>query len=280
MGAALALGGLTPETVLRGLVFLVGSLCLVAHVFVLNDWAGIQGDLRDPLRRDRTFVARGGTRAGMGALALVLVLPCVLAFTWLGWQSLVLATAILGVSALYSAPGLHMKGRPVLGSLLHLGGGTLHFLLGHAAFAPVTAAGVATGLFFGLTFAAGHLMHETRGHEGDLFNGIRTNAVVFGKAWTFFASCLLFTAAYALLGALVHAGQLPSLLWLALAFFPVHLFATCRALYARLDMASLLRLQACYRLLYALTGLLMLVGAAQGWTSHWPWPMIDTTHHA
>jgi 4-hydroxybenzoate polyprenyltransferase len=29
-------------------VFAVGSCCLVAHVYVLNDWAGIHGDLRDP----------------------------------------------------------------------------------------------------------------------------------------------------------------------------------------------------------------------------------------
>src|SRR5690606_29456391 len=135
---------------------------------------GIEGDLRDPQRVQRTFAARGVSRSAVGVLAAVLLGLTLLLFALLGSTSLLLAIAILALSTLYSAPAIHMKGRPILGSLLHLLGGTLHFLLGYATFAEIDGGSVVTGCFFGLIFAAGHLMHETRGYEGDRINGIRT----------------------------------------------------------------------------------------------------------
>ena len=74
------------------------------------------------------------------------------------------------------------------------------------------ARGLVISLFFGLVFAGGHLNQEVRDYEGDLLNGIRTSAVVFGCRRTFLASLLTFTAAYAILGDLAALGILPRLL--------------------------------------------------------------------
>lgn len=260
IGAILALGALTFHDCIRAAIFGAGSLCLVGHVFVMNDWAGIEGDLRDPHRATRTFAAQGVSRAAVGVLAVVLLGMTLLFFSLLGPASLALAIAILGLSTLYSAPSIHMKGRPILGSILHLVGGTLHFLLGYATFSAVDARGIVIGCFFGLIFAAGHLMHETRGYEGDRLNGIRTNAVAFGRARSFVAGMIFFTAAYALLIALALFGLLPRILVFTAVLYPVHLHASVRAVRAGLSFESLLEYQKCYRLLYGLIGA-MLVGS-------------------
>jgi 4-hydroxybenzoate polyprenyltransferase len=164
-----------------------------------------------------------------------------------------------------------MKGLPVLNSVLHLAGGTLHFLLGYATFAAVDERGIAIGCFFALVFAAGHLTHEVRDCEGDLLNGTRTNAVVFGRTQSFVAGLILFTATYALLVTLAACGAVPRVLVLAAALYPVHLLASLRAMGAGLSFVSLRRLQTCYRLLYAVIGIMMVLSvwlakpASIGW---------------
>jgi len=101
-------------------------------------------------------------------------------------------------------------------------------------------------------------MHEVRGLDGDQFNGIRTNAVAFGKARSFVAGVALFTVAYALLVSLAAFGVVPRVLVLAGVLFPLHLGASLRAWRAGLDFQSLCRLQRLYRLLYAVIGIAML----------------------
>ncbi|MES2817577.1 MAG: UbiA family prenyltransferase [Pseudomonadota bacterium] len=267
IGAILALGTLTFNDCIRAAVFGAGSLCLVGHVFVMNDWAGIEGDLRDPHRATRTFASKGVSRAAVGILAAALLVITLLLFALLGPVSLTLAIAILGLSTLYSAPSIHMKGRPILGSSLHLVGGTLHFLLGYATFSAVDARSILIGCFFGLIFAAGHLMHETRGYEGDRLNGIRTNAVAFGKRHSFVAGIVLFTAAYALLIALALFGLLPRMLVSTALLYPVHLHASLRAVRAGLSFESLLEYQRCYRLLYGLIGTMLVGSILIDWVS-------------
>jgi 4-hydroxybenzoate polyprenyltransferase len=60
-------------------------------------------------------------------------------------------------------------------------GGLFHFLLGYVVFMPIDERGVQIGLFFALTFTAGHLNHEVRDFELDSRNNAGTNAVAFGK---------------------------------------------------------------------------------------------------
>jgi 4-hydroxybenzoate polyprenyltransferase len=150
-----------------------------------------------------------------------------------------------------------MKGQPVFGSMLHFVGGTLHFMLGYAAFSALDARSIAIGCFFGLVFAAGHLSHETRGWEGDRLNGIRTNAVAFGKLPSFLASLTLFTAAYALLVLLALYGVVARMLALAVVLYLVQLYLSLQAIRAGLSRGSLQQAQWCYRLLYAVVGVAM-----------------------
>jgi 4-hydroxybenzoate polyprenyltransferase len=152
-----------------------------------------------------------------------------------------------------------MKGLPLVNSLLHFVGGALHFLLGYATFTAIDARGVAIGCFFALVFTAGHLTHEARDCEGDLHNVIRTNAVAFGRTQSFFAGLAVFTVAYALLVALAASGVIPRVLTLAAVLYPVHFFASLRAMRAGLSYESLSRLQRCYRALFAVIGVMMVV---------------------
>jgi 4-hydroxybenzoate polyprenyltransferase len=181
IGASLSVGVLSTGHVLAIALVVAGNVCLVAHIFLFNDWSGIDGDLRDPNRAARTFSAKGASRTEVGYLAISLLAASLLLFGLIGWTSLFLALAIAGLGGLYSAPAFHWKGKPLLSSMLHFGGGALHFLLGYTTFAAVDARGLAISCFFGLVFTAGHFTHEARDREGDLLNGIRTNAVAFGK---------------------------------------------------------------------------------------------------
>ena len=265
IGAALAIGTLSVTHLVTAAVMVAGNLCLVAHVFVLNDWSGIDGDLKDPDRAGRTFVAKGLTRTDVGLLAGVLLAVSLLLFVLIDTRVLLFALVIVGLSILYSFPGLHLKGAPLFNSALHFVGGCVHFLLGYSTFAAIDARGLFVSCFFGLVFTAGHFTHETRDHAVDLENGIRTNAVAFGKRQSFVAGLVLFVLAYGLLAALAVLGYVPFALVLAAACIPVHLLLSYRAMLAGLTTASLLRLQLCYRALFAIIGIAMIVTAALSW---------------
>jgi 4-hydroxybenzoate polyprenyltransferase len=259
IGACFTLGPWTGRNVLALAIFAVGSCCLVAHVYAFNDWSGIHGDLRDPHRAARTFPTKGVSRTELGFVATALLTVSLLLFALVNTVTVVLALAIASLSALYSAPFFHMKGVPLFNSLLHFVGGILHFLLGYAAFAAIDARGIAVGCFFALVFTAGHLTHEARDCEGDLLSGVRTNAVAFGRTRGFFAGLVLFTAAYVLLVALAAYGAVPRALLLAALLYPVHLVASVRAMRAGLNFESLSQLQRCYRVLYAVIGVMIVV---------------------
>src|SRR5262245_17523615 len=68
IGASFSLGAWTAGSFLVLAIFAVASCCLVAHVYVLNDWSGIHADLRDPNRAARTFSAKGVSRTELGFL--------------------------------------------------------------------------------------------------------------------------------------------------------------------------------------------------------------------
>lgn len=258
LGAAFAMGRPDSGRVVPLLVFAAASVLLVAHVFVFNDWAGIDGDLNDANRVAGVFAAKGISRDEIRRLWIALLALSLLLFGLLGARPLAIASAIALLSFLYSLPARSAKGVPVLGSAVHLAGGSLHFLLGYALFATVDARALALSLFFGLVFAAGHLNQEVRDFDSDGPNGIRTNAVTFGKTATFFAGLLAFTFAYALLGALAVAGVIPRWLGCLALLYPLHVYWSSRAVAAGLGFQSICRLQARYRVLFAVIGLGML----------------------
>jgi 4-hydroxybenzoate polyprenyltransferase len=261
IGAIFAMRAPRLDDVLVLAAIAAGNIFLVAHVFALNDWSGFHGDLRDPNRTERLFLTNSVSRAQLGWLSTLLLALSLLLFGLLGRTTIVLSLTIAGLSALYSAPVLHLKGVPLFNSLLHFVGGILHFLLGYAAFAPIDGRGLAIGCFFALGFTAGHLTNEVRDCEADLLNRIRTNAVAFGKEQAFFAGLILFTATYVLLVALAACAIVPRLLVLTGALYPLQLLASLRALRAGLNFESLRELQQSYRLLFGLVGIMMIITA-------------------
>lgn len=262
IGAVFSIGALSASHALTVATMIAGNFCLMAHVFVLNDWSGIDGDLRDPDRANRTFAAKGLTRTEVGYLAGSLLAISLLLFGLINIRALVAAMAIAGLSALYSSPTLHLKGAPLFNSALHFFGGCAHFLLGYAAFGAIDAQGLVVSCFFGLVFTAGHFTHEARDYDVDLLNGIRTNAVAFGKTRSFVAGLVLFISAYAFVAALAALGFVPHVLVFAAVFIPVHLWASRRAMRAGLTADNLRRLQRCYRALFAIIGIVMILMVA------------------
>jgi 4-hydroxybenzoate polyprenyltransferase len=261
LGAVFSMGHLTAEKAVEMALLAAGNTCLVAHVFVLNDWSEMNADLRDPNRMSEVFTNQGIGRAWIGSLWMILLALSLMLVIPLGLRTLIIALAIAGLSALYSAPGVHIKGIPIANSALHFAGGLLHFLLGYSVFSVVDGRGLTLGCFFALTFVAGHLIHETRDSAGDLINGIRTNAVTFGKPWSFAAGVALFMIADVLLVALAASNTVPRALFLIAAFCPLHLFWSFQAWRAGLTFEDIRRLQVRYRALYAVIGLMMVLAA-------------------
>ncbi|HVG10627.1 MAG TPA: UbiA family prenyltransferase [Thermoanaerobaculia bacterium] len=240
-------------------ILAAANVLLVAHIFMLNDWSGLTTDLADPNKAAGVFTARGVGRKEIGGLTALLLALSLLLFSLLGPGTLCLALAIAALSALYSLPRFNWKGRPLFNSAAHLAGGVLHFLLGYSLGNAVDRRGLATATFFALIFAAGHLTQEIRDHQGDILNSIRTNAVAFGQRRTFAASLVLFTLAHALLLLLALQGTLPRPLAALVVLYPIHLCWSLKALAEGLTYASIRRLQARYRALYAIVGLAMVI---------------------
>jgi 4-hydroxybenzoate polyprenyltransferase len=268
LGAVFAMGQATVARVGGLLVLALANLLLVAHIFVINDWAGVDADLNDSNKRADVFAARGLSRRGIRRLWVGLLAASLGLFVLLGPRPLLFAVAIFILSALYSRPRSPLKGVPILSSMLHLGGGMLHFLLGVSLFGEVDWPAIGFAVFCGLTFAAGHLNQEVRDFAGDRDNRITTNAVAFGKRRTFVAGLALFTAAYAQLLVLAEIGVIPR--WLAFlgCLFPLHVYWSWRAWAEDLSFEGICRLQARYRVLFAVVGATilssLLVSATRG----------------
>lgn len=254
MGVAFTLGEVKPELISSLGLFALASFLLVAHIFCFNDWAGIASDLQDPNKAKEVFLTKGITRREVGALSLFLGLFSLALFSLLPFRTLLLAVGILLLGLFYS---FYAKGIPVVSSGVHLIGGVLHFLLGYSLFGGIGSRGVLIGLYFALTFVAGHLNQEVRDYEGDRLNGILTNGVRFGKRKTFLAGFLLFTIAYGHLVFLAHSGLVPPQLRYLIGLYPVHVVLSWRTFRAGLTFQSISRFQASYRVLYALIGLSM-----------------------
>ncbi len=255
------LGGLHIEQrdMIRLGLLLLGSLALTAHIFVFNDWAGHSSDIRDPRRATHVFARQGISRRQVARVAIALLIFANVAFAAVGRPAILLGAAITVLSLLYSCSTSFGKSAPIVASLNHLLGGALHFLLGYSLCHALDASGLAISLFFGLVFAGGHLNQEVRDYEGDLLNGIRTSAVVFGCRRTFLASLCTFTAAYALLAGLAALGILPGLLLWSVILWPLHVVWSLRALRRGLGFETALWMQRRYRLLFAIIGLAMLI---------------------
>ena len=251
MGMVFSIGTITTGKFETIPLFLAASVLLVAHIFTLNDWADVAHGLKapDPRVPPRLLLS----------FSLSLLIASFLVFALLGSRVVIVAVIIAALGFFYSHPWLNAKGTPIASSLPHLVGGIFHFLLGYAVFMPIDQRGVFIAVFFALTFAAGHLNHEVRDFELDQKNNARTNAVAFGKRATFIAGLIVFSCAYLCLFLLGWFRFIPRpLSFLAILFYPLHLYWSVRALRSQLQPELVDRFQTQYRSLYALIGISML----------------------
>ena len=259
-GALFSIGSVTGNKAAALALLLAASCCLVAHVFALNDWSEAEGDLREPSRAAGIFVAkRDVRRTEMGHLCAALMVLGLLPLLPFGIRTVSIGLQIVILSVLYSAPGLHFKGVPVLNSAIHLAGGLLHFLLAYSLFRPIDARGLAIGAFFALIFAAGHLTHEARDWDSDHRNAINTNAVRFGRRRSFGAGVALFAIADGLLLILALNATVPRPLAAVAVLYFLQLIWSVQTLRAGLTFTSIRRMQLRYRILYAALGALMIM---------------------
>jgi len=259
LGAAFAMRSPEMQDLAPLAILIAANVVLMAHVFMLNDWAGLTADLADPNKAASVFTARGVGSREMAAVTTGLLVLSLLLFSRLGPITFGLSLAIAILSALYSLPRFNWKGRPLLNSAAHLIGGVLHFLLGYSLHDAIDRRGLAIAAFFALIFAAGHLTQEIRDYAGDAANAIRTNAVIFGPRRTFAASVILFALAHALLLLLTLEGALPRALAAVVVLFAIQLHLSLETLKEGLTYANVSRLQSRYRVLYAVVGVAMVV---------------------
>jgi 4-hydroxybenzoate polyprenyltransferase len=255
LGALFALGELGELDWLRVCLFVFGSICLVAFVFLFNDWADIRLDRDAPDKAGEVFVGRGVTPRQMLAFSLLLGLLGLTAFGLLSRVSLALAAGVVAAGILYSWPSGGAKGVPIVSSLAHLVGQCLQFLLGYSLLAEIDIRGLQLGGFFALVFVGGHLNQEVRDFETDRASGVRTNAVTFGQRAVFFSSLALFTAAFAYLAWLAVRGIVARETAYLVALYPIYAFACWRAYTAGLGYTSATRLRLIYRLVFAAIGI-------------------------
>src|SRR5574340_992886 len=81
LGGVFSMGRLTGERVEDLAIFAAGSFCLSAHVFALNDWAGMGADLRDTNRTSSVFMNNGIGHTGMRSLWMALLALSLLLFS-------------------------------------------------------------------------------------------------------------------------------------------------------------------------------------------------------
>lgn len=260
LGVVFSIDAITATQLLAAAIFGAGSFLLVTHIFTFNDWAdSVQagsgsGPMRSPAEHPNIRPQQ------LLLLSLSTLVASLLLFLFLSPRLFFLAAAIAALGIFYSHPLLSAKSMPIVSTLLHLVGGLLHFLLGYALFSAIDLRGILIGLFFGLTFAAGHPVQEARDLVEDRHVGAKTNAVVFGQLPSFVASLILFTAQYLYLFWLAWSGLVPRFLTaFPIILYPVQIWWAVLALRSGLTSENITRFQNRYRILYAIIGLAMLL---------------------
>ena len=256
LGVASSIGIITTAKLKASLLFGSASFLLVTHIFTFNDWAELaetiseSGPARPPANCGK-IPPHSLLFFSLSNLATSLLL-----FLFLSSRLFFLAAPIAALGIFYSHPSLNAKSMPIVSTLLHFIGGLLYFLLGYALFSAIDRRGLCIGLFFGLTFAAGHPVQEVRDFLEDRQVGATTNAIVFGLRPTFFVGVILFTLEYLCLFALAWLGLIPRfLIALPIVLCPIHIWWSVLTLRSGLTCENITRFQSRYRLFYVLTGL-------------------------
>ncbi|MBA4191961.1 MAG: hypothetical protein C0467_28610 [Planctomycetaceae bacterium] len=240
------------------ILFLSASFFLVAHMWMLNDWADAELDALDRNKSSRSFVHKGLKPSMIGGLSLTLLLVSLGLFSLFTLRTFGIALGITALGGLYSVPGIRAKGVVVLSSVIHLSGGALHFLLGYTLFAPPDHSALPLAIFFAVIFTAGHCVQEVQDQEADRLAGVRTNSVVFGKRPMFCIAVLLFMISYLDLIYLATNGLVLIRFELfIIPLFLLHISYAYQAIQLGLTYNDVGRFRRQYRIIMACTGILI-----------------------
>lgn len=263
MGLVMFLPDLSFHHVAWALYAGMGSFLVMASIFAMNDWADIDLDSKNTLKRKGTFIELGMDPRQMLGLVISLAAGGIFVFATLSCLHLLTALGALAFGLAYSVPvrGVRGKNIPVLSSLLHFGGTLLSFLLGALTFAPSDWRGLLVALHPAILITAGHLVHEVEDYEQDQLACCQTNAVRFGRKPVFILASLLFGVSFLLLYWLAQEGFFPGVIKYTSILYLVYAALAVQTYRTGLTRDSVQRLQRQYRILFAAIVLAMLIGS-------------------
>ncbi|MBN2406699.1 MAG: UbiA prenyltransferase family protein [Elusimicrobia bacterium] len=183
---------------------------LYGHIAVFNELCGLDHDRIDENKKNMPLVSGRLSVKGLRlfSLSLLAVSGCMFLSVSRGHFFLFLIYVL--ISFLYSHPKVHLKGRPVIPTVLHFLAGTAGFMFGYMKpGGDKGPAGLLVGMFFGLLLASGHLNHETADYEYDRMNGLNTSAAYYGKKAASLAGFMLLSAASTYFVLLAVLGMVP-----------------------------------------------------------------------
>jgi 4-hydroxybenzoate polyprenyltransferase len=262
LGAGFAWPGWGTEAAVRFVIFSVLNICLLAFIYLLNDWADARLNPEEPRQRKVQALKHPelvSERQVLG-LAFALLGVAVLGFFFLSRPVLVLGLVLVLVTLVYSHPRIHCKGVPVLSTLTHhLAFASLYFLAGWALFQPLSLAAVEISLYWGLVLSAGHFSNEIEDFERDSAAQIRTNAIAFGRRPVFRLGLVLFLLASLYFLGLAWAGIIPRpFAWIGAGLSGLWSIQTFR--YRHWQAGDPIRpFRSFYRAVYAFTSVLILL---------------------
>jgi len=262
MGLVVFLPAISFRYAVEALLACAGSFLIAAAILAINDWADINLDSQNSLKRRETFLERGITPNQMLALSISLAAVGMAFFAALSRLQAAIALVWFGLGLAYSVPigALRGKGIPLFSSFLHFSGTLVAFLLGALTFAPADWRMILVASYPAVLLTAGHLIQEVQDYEEDRLSGCQTNAVRFGRKAVFISGCLLFGLSFLLLYWLAAGGFFPGVFKYTSILYLLYGALAMQAYRAGLTRDSMRHLRKQYRILFAVVVLAMLVG--------------------
>ena len=193
LGAVVAIRQPTVVAQARLCFFVIFNFLFVAQIFIFNDWADARLNPEEPGLRNHHALKHAAFSSGeLIALSAILAVVSLAGFFFISPTLFAAGVAIAILTVLYSHPGINLKGRPVVSTVIHFIVATLQFSSGYLAFSHPTAKMAALALFFGWVLAAGHFSNEIEDFDQDGAARIRTNAIAFGRVTMFRIGLVLF----------------------------------------------------------------------------------------
>jgi 4-hydroxybenzoate polyprenyltransferase len=237
----------------------IGVFFMASFAFTFNDLQDIEHDRQSGSKSSRPIVDGSlSFRAARLLSALVAAVGLLLLYAGTSWFVLCVGLSTIPVGIAYSWRRFPLKTVPVLSSLTHLVFGTQVSIIGAWSVSRPDLTSLATGVYFGLLFAAGHLHHEVADLEVDRRSNVRTHAVRYGGKSIVRAGFSLLCISCVYFSMLAMLGIMPAILgWIQLGMFSCYMVGFFLILKGSWDPQRIKRLQKVYRIAYLAGGLLM-----------------------